>query len=556
MKKLGKFKKITNNKTVELDVNDLKVGVNSLKNHFVILNSKKEVDHVIDKICDHAGGKLIKKGNIAICPMHGWKLNLSNLKYQDSHIKKSDINFVVEKNIIKFDDKESYLINPYKPSQIQNIFKFRWLNHATVHLSNNAVSLVTDPWLKGPAFLTGWWLDKPSTVDSVELVRKADYIYISHNHPDHLHPETLSLLDKNKKIIVADFLSKSTEKYLMSLGFTNIYVLEFNHIYELDENFQICIFKSGDFRDDSGLYLNVGGVESLLSVDSNFLNSYVLPKNIDLLLTSFAGGASGFPLCYKNYNLEEKIKIIKRNKLAIRASVLGYLNSTSPKNYMPYAGMFKEKSIRDLFIKENNDKNKPEDYREMVEGLDINFLNPSKEIIYNFVDGEFIENDLNIKYLPHDNINKYINNYKLNFKYDSVKIIDYLKNSDFNDKQILYVIPTNNDFSETVNDIIFCDFYKQTFKVINQHEIIEELEGYRTMQLFIREEIFSAIVQNKLPWEDFSIGFQMRVTRFPNEYESEFWYHFTNVYINSIHYKNDPNCGSCTVLNQNPIFNI
>ena len=53
----------------------------------------------------------------------------------------------------------------------------------------------------------------------------------------------------------------------------------------------------------------------------------------------------------------------------------------------------------------------------------------------------------------------------------------------------------------------------------------------------------------------FSIGFQMRVVRFPNEYESDFWYHFTNNYINSIYYKNDPNCGACELINQNPLLN-
>ena len=75
------------------------------------------------------------------------------------------------------------------------------------------------------------------------------------------------------------------------------------------------------------------------------------------------------------------------------------------------------------------------------------------------------------------------------------------------------------------------------------------------MQLLVREDIFAAVVENKFPWEDFSIGFQMRVVRFPNKYESDFWYHFTNNYINSIYYKNDPNCCACELINQNPLLN-
>ena len=555
MKKIGQFEVKTETFSTEINIKDLKIGVNSVKNHFVIVDNNYKIEHVIDKTCDHAGGKLIKKGTSAICPMHGWKLNFKTLKYQDSHIEKTSIDFTVSNNILKFNDNESYLVNPHKVLKNKNNFKLRWLNHACTLISNENLSIVTDPWLKGPAFLTGWWLDKPSPSDSIELVQNADYIYISHNHPDHLHPETLSLVDKNKKIIVGNFSSNSTEKYLKSLGFKNIYSLEFNEIYEIGEDFQVSVLKSGDFRDDSGLYLNIEGIETLLTVDSNFLNSYILPKNIDLLLTSFAGGASGFPLCYDNYSLEEKNKINKRSKLAIRASVLGYLNSTLPKNYMPYAGMFKEKAKRDSFIKDNNSKNNTEVYREIVVEKGINYLAPKNNIIYNFIDGQFLKKKIDINYLPSDKTEDIIANFKALYEYNSTEIINYLKKSRYIANQIVYIIPTNDDFSDIVNDIIFCDFKNHKFLVVKKEDIIEELKDFRTMHLYVREEIFAAVVKEKLPWEDFSIGFQMRVTRFPNEYESDFWYHFTNIYINSIHYKNDPNCGACEVINQNPVFN-
>ena len=75
------------------------------------------------------------------------------------------------------------------------------------------------------------------------------------------------------------------------------------------------------------------------------------------------------------------------------------------------------------------------------------------------------------------------------------------------------------------------------------------------MNLNIRTEVFMAVINNMLPWEDFSIGFQMRIERFPNEYESAFWYHFTNNYICDINYRYDSNCGSCEVVKQNPIWN-
>jgi CMP-N-acetylneuraminate monooxygenase len=555
MKTKGHFKIVSDLIKNEINIQDLKLGPNSLSNHIVLVDENKNIQNVIDKVCDHAGGKLILKDDHAICPLHGWKLNLNTLKYQDSHICKKNVNYRIEDDKLILEDYKRYLINPFKKTMNGNEVKVRYLNHATVEVRYNGVSLITDPWLFGPAFMTGWWLDQPSAKDSLEILQNADYIYISHNHPDHLHPETLNLLDKNTKFIVGDFKEKSTEKYLISLGFTNVRAMDFNVIFEIEEDFQFSIFKSGDFRDDSGLYLCLGGMEILFTVDSNFLNSHVLPKNIDLLLTAFAGGASGFPLCFEDYDLSDKLKIIKRNKFSVRAIVIGYLNATLPKYYMPYAGMFDEKAKRDSFIREFNLKNSPLDYKDIVNNLGVIYLHPAKDIIYSFKSGKVNTKELSVDYLKDDDSELYIESLKNRFKYDSNKVLYYISNSGFIDKQIVYIIPTNDDFSKIVNAIIFCDFEQQIFKVVHESEIISELPDFRIMRLYVREEVFANIVENNLPWEDFSIGFQMRVFRTPNTYESEFWYHFTNVYINDIHHKFNSNCGACTIIDQNPILN-
>jgi len=552
MLKLGRFKTISDIVYKEVDLNLLHTGVNSIKNHFIILDDEKNVVNVIDKVCDHAGGRLMHKGNYAVCPMHGWKLDLFTMKYQDSHSEKLSVSYSIVGDKLIIPDKESYLENPFIEIGNDLEVNFRFLNHATIVFFYNGTTLVTDPWLFGPAFMTGWWLNQPSTVDSIEILENADYIYISHNHPDHLHSETLELLPKDKKIIVGNFNSKSTEKYLKSLGFNNIEALEFNDIYQISEKFNISIFKSGDFRDDSGLYINIGGIEILLTVDANILNSLVLPKKINLLMTSFAGGASGFPLCFENYDLDQKLKVIERNKIAIRTSVAAYIKSTKPKYYMPYAGMFKEKAERDSFIQKYNFKNSPSDYEEMVSRLGVNYVEPKRNILYTLTSSGINKKELNVSYLTEDDPLQYIANLKNDFLYDSKTIIEYMRNSGYKEKQILYIVPVNDDFSEVVNDIIYCNFETQIFKVVHETNIDLEIEDFRSMKLIVRQEVFAAIVANRLPWEDFSIGFQMRIQRYPNSYESDFWFHFTNVYIDPIHFKFSQNCGSCNLINQNP----
>ena len=164
----------------------------------MMIDDEKNVLHVIDKICDHAGGRLIHKGDNAVCPMHGWKLDLHTLKYQDSHIEKSSAQYSMVNGKLLIPDNLSYLENPYRVDNHLEV-NFRFLNHATVAIFFNEITLITDPWLFGPAFMTGWWLDQPSTEDSIEILQNADYIFISHNHPDHLHSQTLELLKKDQK---------------------------------------------------------------------------------------------------------------------------------------------------------------------------------------------------------------------------------------------------------------------------------------------------------------------------------------------------------------------
>jgi CMP-N-acetylneuraminate monooxygenase len=380
-------------------------------------------------------------------------------------------------------------------------------------------------------------------------------VYISHNHPDHLHPETLAVLDKNKPIITPNFTSASSEKFLKKLGFKNVITPNFLEIMEITEGFQFSILKSGDFRDDSGIYICANGHEILLTVDANYLNSYVLPKNIDLLMTSFAGGASGFPLCYENYSEEEKKHVVKRNRNSIKASVINYLKLTFPNFYMPYAGMFSEFSERDIYIKERNIKNSFEDYQKIASEANATAIQPESNKLIYFKDGQMqLESLADVDYLQKEDTSFYIQNLKEDFVYNPEKVITYLMNSQYHRNQIIQIIPTNDNFMTCNGEIVFADFNLGVFKTIQESELIDKKEGYRVMQLKIRSEVIMCIIENYLPWEDMSIGFQMRVSRIPDEYESDFWFHFTNNYIAIENFRYSSYCGACTIINQNPIW--
>ena len=48
-----------------------------------------------------------------------------------------------------------------------------------------------------------------------------------------------------------------------------------------------------------------------------------------------------------------------------------------------------------------------------------------------------------------------------------------------------------------------------------------------------------------LPWEDLLIGFQARIKRYPDVYNVDFWYHFTNIYVKKTRKSSITQCNYC-----------
>ena len=80
---------------------------------------------------------------------------------------------------------------------IKNKIKVRFINHAFIIFEYGNFSFATDPWAIGPAFANGWWLKKTKN-DWLERINDCDFVYISHNHPDHLHPLTLKTISSKQ----------------------------------------------------------------------------------------------------------------------------------------------------------------------------------------------------------------------------------------------------------------------------------------------------------------------------------------------------------------------
>jgi len=92
----------------------------------------------------------------------------------------------------------------------------RFVNHASFVCERNGISLICDPWLYGSAFNDGWDLIEPSQLAAKDLVG-INYIWFSHEHPDHFSPRVLLDIPKEAREKITILYKETTDRKV--LGF-------------------------------------------------------------------------------------------------------------------------------------------------------------------------------------------------------------------------------------------------------------------------------------------------------------------------------------------------
>lgn len=547
-KNLGKIEYKTESQKVKIDLNQIDEGVN-FTDEFIVFKKNDKLS-IYDRICDHNSGKLISKNGKTFCPMHNWEFEPKTGTYKNGLVKKKK-EYEIENNKILVSNKN---FQPEIKSVDKSIdIKVRYINHAFLIIESDNFKFATDPWALGPAFNTGWWLKHKTIANWKNELNSCDFIYISHNHPDHCHELTLSYVDKKIPLVVPNFITNSTGLLLQDLGFSNIHNLNFENQYQLKNTELIfTIFKSGDLRDDSGFYFSAGNFKGLLTVDANNLNFLKLPS-VDLFASSFAGGAHGYPLNCENYELKDRVKMLDNDRKFIRKTKYKYLEKIKPKFFLPYAGFFKEVLKRDEVYIKYNKKNIVKDYTNFCKKLDIEILDVEENTIFNFNKNKNVKfGTYKGKYYIDINENDYLEYFKEKYKKIDLNYIkNYFENSKFHDDSILFISLTGDNF-ENNNCCFQVNFTKKiTFTILeakNLNELLQSKNNYLFMK--IRKESFLNTIYNKRSWEDISIGFQNKQFRKPNIYNSKFWFHFSNVYVGNKYVQSRTDCSNCVLLNQ------
>ena len=210
--------------------------------------------------------------------------------------------------------------------------KLEFVNHSCVIISNENISLAMDPWVEGSVFNNSWNLLVKTPNYLLENLKKANYIWFSHEHPDHFNPANLKIFNKDTNFIFQKTKDKRVVKFLSKIS-SNIIELDYKKEYFLDKSFSIQTIPFQYI--DSMCLIKLNGINILNLNDCDIKNEKQLKKikkicgSLDLLMVQFS-----YAIGKSN---KENINERKIWSSTILKKLSHTINFLKPKNVIPFA---------------------------------------------------------------------------------------------------------------------------------------------------------------------------------------------------------------------------
>jgi hypothetical protein len=224
------------------------------------------------------------------------------------------------------------------------MLKISYICHAAMLVEADGMKIVTDPWIKGPAYCGQWHLF-PKPVDYTPTLN-ADYILYSHGHEDHCHPTSLELFDKKAKVFFPYSWYDGAKDFFGDMGFKHVTEAINEKTYHLNDNTSITYFSNNldniiviEHGDEVLVDVN----DALHSAPQILIEKIAAKitakwKKIDYVFSSY-GGASYFPNCFK-FKGKDDVEIAKTRELFFLNNFCKIMTLLKPKYAIPFASDF------------------------------------------------------------------------------------------------------------------------------------------------------------------------------------------------------------------------
>ena len=285
-----------------------------------------------------------------------------------------------------------------------------FINHASVLISNENTSLLSDPWYQGDAFHKGWNLiHELSDNEILDLLNRVTYIWLSHEHPVHF---SISFFMKFKEVIITNKIKilfqktddRRVETFLISKKF-NLTILDANNWLEIGHDFKILNFKDGFY--DSGLaiktcdmnFLNLNDCEIKSSARCDEVFKIVSPCDVLISQFSYAAWKGGKEnISWRKRAAQEKLETLDLQ-----------VKKFNPRYLIPFASYVNFSNEKNFYL--NDSSNKPIDVINRFKSndkVDVVIMKPFD--ILNFKNDSLFENKSALEFWDEHYLNIYPKN--------------------------------------------------------------------------------------------------------------------------------------------------
>jgi UDP-MurNAc hydroxylase len=202
-------------------------------------------------------------------------------------------------------------------------------------------TILTDPWLTEGAYL-GTWFHTHLLAEagvSPETLPKIDFLFLSHEHEDHLDVATLRHFPKDIPLLLCKFATPKLRSFLEKQGFTNIRETKSGEELDLGDGLKATILATAEYTNDSALLVEYQGCRLLNETDCK-LGYRDLARigegGIDIGFYMFSG-ANWYPMLY-NYPEDVQLELVRRRRKSLLRSLVQRVQLTKPRFAVPAAG--------------------------------------------------------------------------------------------------------------------------------------------------------------------------------------------------------------------------
>ena len=217
-----------------------------------------------------------------------------------------------------------------------------YLGQACTLIEVAGKKILTDPWLTEGAYSGTWFhthVLAEAGVTPESFPKDIDYLFLSHEHEDHLDPESLRHFSADIPVLICKFATPKFRRYLDSLGLKKILEIPAGEKFDLGDGASATVLATAEYTNDAALLVEGEGFRVLNETDCKLGYAdlqRIGQKGIDIGFYMFSG-ANWYPMMY-DYPDQVQVELVRRRRQSLLRSLVQRVKLTRPRVVVPAAG--------------------------------------------------------------------------------------------------------------------------------------------------------------------------------------------------------------------------